>query len=266
MSDTTAQVSAFTEPALVCHAVSGIEGRSLTGFMHRVFVVVQDENYDLGGLPGDPEETHPIDPASLSAIKMFTFRGHGLPRQVLLGSTYPEIVRDPRFLLFAVLPDPLRSAAHAYGWYAGGNEGQPKSPFADFLDHRKPNIYANAMGCRWWNISAPLRRYFFLGPAERAADCVTVLSAKIERAFAAAPQTPNVLRARYFLAEYLRRPEVDDNAGDAEIDERIAQLPAGVKEKFRKRNWMDYRIYEHACRGLERDLAAAGDPREAVVE
>lgn len=265
MSDSS--LSGEREPAFVYHAVTGIEGRELTGFLHRVFVVVQDENYDLGGLPANPEEIHPIDPSTLSAIKLFSFRGHGLPRQVTLRGTYPEFFRDPRFLVSAFVADPLRSAAHAYGWYEAQDDGQSKMSFADFLRGRKVNLYADALGCRWWNWRSILAKYFFLGVHEQGAESVSAWGAKIERELARGPQTPNVARVRYFLGRYFANPEAPNSDADADVDRRIQQLPAGETEAFRRRNRLDYRIYHFARERLARDARAAEESaqRKAAV-
>lgn len=250
----TSSFDSAREPAVVYHAITGIEGRELTGFLHRVFVVVQDENYELGGLPTKPQEIHPIDPHTLSAIKLFSFRGHGFPREVTLRGTYPEFFQDSRFLLVTFIADPLRSAAHAYGWYEAQDDGRPKMSFVDFLRGRKPNLYADALGCRWWNWRSVLGKYFFLGVHEEGAGSVSALGAKIEREFSRRAQTPNVARARYFLGRYLANPETEDVNAGAEVDRHISQLPPGEVVAFRRRNRIDYRIYEYARQRLARDV------------
>lgn len=261
----TSSLDSAREPALIYHAITGIEGRELTGFLHRVFVVVQDENYELGGLPTRPQEIHPIDPHTLSAIKLFTFRGHGLPREVTLRGTYPEFFQDPRFLVMTFIADPLRSAAHAYGWYAAQDDGRPKMSFAEFLRGRKPNLYADALQCRWWNWRSVLGKYFFLGVHEESVKSLAVLGPKIEREFARRAQTPNVARARYFLSRYLANPETADAEASVEIDARVRDLSAGEVEAFRRRNRLDYRIYEYARRQLDRDAQATAEMEMAAA-
>ncbi len=257
----TSPSAAPAEPALVYHALSGIEPRALTGFMHRAFVGVHDEPYGLGGLPKTPADAHLIDPESLSATKIFRFQGHGLPRNMFLRSVYPEFFANSRFLLFAFVAEPLRSAAHGYAWLAAQPGGGPSIAFAEFLRRRQPNLYAGSLSCRWWNWRGALRPYFFVGVAERPAESVAALAGKIDESYGVLPQTANIARARYFMRRYFDDPEADE--GSAAIDALIGALDAGTESAFRRRNRLDFRIYEDACRRLDEDARTHAAPRLA---
>jgi hypothetical protein len=254
MSAGVVSSSISAEPSVVYHAICGIERQALTGFMHRAFVVVHDEAPELGNLPSNPDQIHPIDPASLSAIKLFTFRGHGLPRQVRLRGVYPEFFSDSRYVLFTFLADPLRLAGHAYGWYMNQQDGKVKMSFPDFLRRREPNLYAKALECGRWNYRSRLTHYFFLGVAERSAESVAALAGKLDDHFGHQPQTPNIARARYFIRRYFDSPEPEAGEHEEWIEKLLGNLDGGTASDFRKRNGFDYRLYEHARRSMAEDL------------
>ncbi len=222
--------------------------------MHRAFVVVYDESRELGGMPRTPDEIHRIDADSLSATKLFSFRGHGLPLEVRLRDAYPEILAGSRYLLFTFLAEPLRSEASGYTWYLNQADGHPKASFAEVLRARRSNLYASAMGCKWWNYRRVLKRYFFLGVSEQAPAAVDALAAKTDELFASAAQTPNVARARYFMREYVRKPDADSEDRAEQIAEVIARLDPAEKSAFERRNRLDYWIYAHSRERLAADI------------
>lgn len=245
------------EPTVVCHLLPGTSHTALTKLMYQSFVVVHDELEGFGPSPRKGEDLAKIDVRTLTAAKLFLFRGHMNPSNFLLRDLYPEVLQDPRYFCFCFMSDPLRSAAMIFHYLVSHSTVEREWDFDRFvLEERPPNDASVALSCRWWNFRSRLRRYSFIGISERAEESLEELAAEIDRRYAEFPASKNALRVRFFLEKYRTQPFVAEP--QPEVESYLSNVGSGTQKQFRKRNFLDYRLYDFARSLMDSRLARKG--------
>ncbi len=236
------------EPAFVFHQLPGCGSKEMVEFIYSNFAVVHDEPDATGGAPEAGEPVRPVDPAWLSAAKLFLFRSHFRPGGVFIEKLYPEFFADDRFETILFVDEPLRLAAVTYLHVS--RRGDPACPatFGKFLRTRR-NPMAWYLGVTAQTFEAALDRYSFVGVNERKAESMRGLFRVLREAIDGANETPNVRRTGYQLRRWSAAPPEPDR--EVEIEKLMKSAGFLDRFLFNRRNSLDARIHHAASKRLE---------------
>ncbi len=241
------QDGATPEPVFVFNHLPKSYGTSLRQFFGRVFGGVEDPTEFLGG--AGVVDDAPVDLRRLAADTLVC--GHFTHGAFLLQRRYPEIWADAeRFRLFTFVRDPLATAVsnfhHVRRHDAAAVAREPElyASLENYLGALE-NPIAMRLGCDAGSLNAVLGRYFFIGAAEHHGAGLGVLLERMGAILDEAASSATVERARAAVEWLAGQPLEHANAG---VDGDVG-VSAEVREKFRRRNALDYDIYERALGG-----------------
>jgi hypothetical protein len=245
-----------TEPVLVFNHIPKCYGQSLRVYF-RTFMATHTDYESAFATPED-HRAYPYDISRLAADDLLI--GHFTSNAMHLKDRYPEVLENPRFRLFTFVRNPLdrQISQYYYSFRTGRNRKgmtMEEYPLAKALSTAS-NPIASCFPCDESNYSDTLSRYFFLGVTDRVTESMRVLVERIYRIYAEAPKTRSVVRMLDALERVRSKGLPHENR--ARRDQQAEKISDDVLDTFRRRNAVDYLIYEKACQCLDADLKELG--------
>ncbi len=220
-SDDLRPMASAGDPAYVFHHFIKCGGTTVTEVLRYWFKIVNDHFVAIDEL--EDYKHRRIDLKSLRAGDCVV--GHYAVEGTYLFERYPELLEDPeRFRIITFLRDPLEFCLSFY--FYSKKEGRMTQNLKEFLKSNS-NLIAYYFPC-YYDCREVMNRYYFIGIAERMDESLGKLAAMVNKVL------PEI--------RLLNKTERDEEAGI--VDD-------GLREWFRDRNRIDYRIYEYACRRLD---------------
>ncbi len=240
------------DPVLVFNHIPKCYGQSLRVYFREFMATHAD--YESAFARREDHRALPYDVSSLAGDDMLI--GHFTTNSMHLRDRYPDVLANPRFHLFSFVRDPLERhiSQYYYSFRSGRNRRgltMENHPLSQALSGAS-NPIAGSFPCDEGDCESALARYFFLGVTDRIAESMQVLLERIRRIYEASPRTRAVVRTLDGLEKMRSRGLPHENR--ARRDQQAEAIDAGVLETFRRRNTVDYKIYEIACRRLDADL------------
>ncbi len=242
-----------TDPVLVFNHVPKCYGQSLRVYF-RTFMATHTDYESTFAAPEDYRSL-PYDLSRFVADDLLI--GHFTSNAMHLKDRYPDVLANPRYQLFSFVRDPLERqiSQYYYSFRSGRNrKGQTMEefPLARALSLAN-NPIAGCFPCDESNYETALSRYFFLGVTDRVTDSLRVLIERISSIYADAPASRAVDRMNVALKKIRSKGLPHENR--ARRDEQAERIPDDVLATFRRRNAVDYFIYEKAVQCVDAGLA-----------
>jgi len=202
----------------VFHHIPKCAGTSVVNALGRWFVLKEDYRTSVDGC------WCPKKRVNLQRLRnRHCLAGHFDYPGVYLRDRYPEIFTDPRYYLFTFVRDPLAAKLSLY-WYEQKHNVLPTMTIAEHLLSRD-NYIAQCFPCTPDQMGKTLDRYDFVGVTEHMDESFVQLAERLHR-----KPLP--------VAHLNALPNEDQD------------LPRGLINAFRRRNELDYRIYDYAVKRL----------------
>jgi hypothetical protein len=247
-----------TEPSFVFHHIPKTAGTSFMAVVHNWFHVFSD--YE--GLYKSRHEfrMHPVDLDLLSASSVLA--GHWNTAISTIDLRYPALKGNPRFQFFSFLRDPLEMniSMFNYRWKMDPADCRKHKRYDNLSNYLAStnNVVSKLMGCDPVNFKKVLERYYFIGITERMEDSIVLYKKKtldMLRIF------PDSSMAKRQICIIENKPDIQQqrlNVVSRQQDKDI--IPEDELKDFKRRNALDYILYESAIKKLEESLSEAVFP------